>query len=210
MIMKTPIIRIVDDDASFRVAVSRLLKAAGYDVRSFASAAEFLAAEAKATPGCLLLDLHMPMTGGLDLQRTIASAAEPLPIVFVSGNGDIPASVRAMKAGAIDFLTKPVDGIALRSAVDRALAEDQRGRLERRKCREIRARVSELTPRQLEVFGHVATGKINKQIAFDLGTTERTIKAHRSQIMEKLGAASMADLVRIADRLGIGLESEDG
>jgi FixJ family two-component response regulator len=208
MICLSPVVRVVDDDFSFRTAMTRLLDAFGYRVWAFASAAELLAGGSIEAPGCLVVDLYMPGVNGLDLQDALRESADPLPIVFVSGRGDIPSSVRAMKAGAIDFLTKPIDGSTLREAVERALVADTLARSERRILREMRARVDELTPREREVMRHVSAGKLNKRIAVDLGTTERTIKAHRGRVMEKLGASSVATLVRIADRLGLGLELE--
>jgi FixJ family two-component response regulator len=198
-----PIIHVVDDDLSFRTAVSRLLRAAKYDVRAYASASEFLDSDPCAGPGCILLDLRMPGVSGLDLQQSLARMEERLPIVFLSGHGDIPASVRAMKAGAVDFLTKPVRREALLSAVENALSIDAKGRAARAVLRELHNRYQDLTPREREVLPHVVSGKLNKQIAFDLGAAERTIKAHRARIMDKLGVQSLADLVRLAQELGI-------
>jgi FixJ family two-component response regulator len=201
--MSIPIIHVVDDDASFRTAVMRLLRAAKYEVRGYASASEFLDSDPCATPGCILLDLRMPGVSGLDLQQSLEHMDEPLPIVFLTGHGDIPASVRAMKAGAVDFLTKPVRREALLAAVQNALSLDAKGRAARAVLRELQNRYENLTPREREVLVHVVSGKLNKQIAFDLGTAERTIKAHRASIMEKLGVQSVAELVRLAQELGI-------
>jgi FixJ family two-component response regulator len=201
--MSLPIIHVVDDDPSFRTAVTRLLRAAKYEVRCYASASEFLGPDSCGSPGCILLDLRMPGVGGLDLQQSLAQMEERLPIIFLTGQGDIPASVSAMKAGAVDFLTKPVRREALLSAVQNALAIDAKGRSARALLRELHDRYATLTPREREVLVHVVSGKLNKQIAFDLGTAERTVKAHRASIMEKLCVQSLAELVRVAQELGI-------
>ena len=201
--MPTPIIHVVDDDPSFRTAVTRLLRAAKYEVRGYASASEFLDSDPCAVPGCILLDLRMPGLSGLDLQQSLARLENRLPIIFLTGHGDIPASVRAMKAGAVDFLIKPVRREALLRAVENALGVDAKGRAARAVLREIHDRYENLTPREREVLAHVVGGKLNKQIASDLGTAERTIKAHRASIMDKLGAQSVAELVRLAQELGI-------
>jgi FixJ family two-component response regulator len=198
-----PIIRVVDDDRSFRTAVMRLLRAAKYEVRSYGSAAEFLDSDSSAAPGCILLDLQMPKVSGLELQQSLERMEERLPIIFLTGHGDIPASVRAMKAGAVDFLTKPVRREALLTAIENALGVDARGRAARAVLRELQERYERLTPREHEVLAHVVSGKLNKQIAFDLGAAERTIKAHRASIMEKLQVQSVAELVRLAQELGI-------
>jgi FixJ family two-component response regulator len=198
-----PIIHIVDDDLSFRTAVTRLLRAAKYEVRGYASAAEFLESAPSAELGCILLDLRMPGASGLDLQQSLSRMEERLPIIFLTGHGDIPASVRAMKAGAVDFLTKPVRREALLTAVQDALGLDAKSRAARAASRELTARYESLTPREQEVLAHVLSGKLNKQIAYDLGTAERTIKAHRASIMEKLRVQSVAELVRLAQELGI-------
>ena len=202
--MSTPIIHVVDDDPSFRTAVTRLLRAAKYEVRGYASASEFLDSDSCVEPGCILLDLQMPGVSGLDLQQSLARMEERLPIIFLTGHGDIPASVRAMKAGAVDFLTKPVGRDALLSAITkRSRHVDAKGRAARAALRELQNRYENLTPREREVLAHVVSGKLNKQIAFDLGAAERTIKAHRASIMEKLGVQSVAELVRLAQELGI-------
>jgi FixJ family two-component response regulator len=199
----TPVIHIVDDDPSFRTAVTRLLRAAKYEVRGYPSASEFLDSDSSAGPGCILLDLRMPGASGLDLQQSLARMEERLPIIFLTGQGDIPASVRAMKAGAVDFLTKPVRRETLLSAIQNALGVDAKGRAARAVLRELQNRYENLTSREREVLAHVVSGKLNKQIAFDLGAAERTIKAHRASIMEKLGVQSVAELVRLAQELGI-------
>jgi FixJ family two-component response regulator len=198
-----PVIHIVDDDASFRTAVTRLLRAAKYEVRGYESASEFLDSDACTEPGCIILDLRMPKASGFDLQQSLARLENRLPIIFLTGHGDIPASVRAMKAGAVDFLTKPVRREALLSAVKNALDVDAKGRAARAVLRELRDRYENLTPRERAVLVHVVSGRLNKQIASDLGAAERTIKAHRASIMEKLGMQSVAELVRLAQELGI-------
>jgi FixJ family two-component response regulator len=201
--MPTTIIHVVDDDPSFRTAVTRLLRAAKFEVRGYGSAAEFLDSDPCAEPGCILLDLQMPGASGFDLQQSLARMEKRLPIIFLTGHGDIPASVRAMKAGAVDFLTKPVRREALLRAVQNALGVDAKGRAVRAVLRELHERYENLTPREREVLVHVISGKLNKQIAFDLGTAERTIKAHRASIMDKLGVQSVAELVRRAQELSI-------
>jgi FixJ family two-component response regulator len=197
------IIHVVEDDASFRRAVTRLLRAANYQVRDYASASEFISADAAATPGCVLLDLRLPGTSGFDLQQSLASREDRLPIIFLTGHGDIPASVRAMKAGAVDFLTKPVPRETLLRAVQSALERDATERKARAILRELQARYKTLTAREREVLVHVVSGKLNKQIGFALGTSERTIKAHRASIMDKLRVQSVAELTRLARDLGI-------
>ena len=201
--MSTPIIHVVDDDPSFRRAVTRLLRAAKYEVRAYASAPEFLDSEPGGEPGCILLDLRMPGASGLDLQQSLARMEERLPIIFLTGHGDIPASVHAMKAGAVDFLTKPIRRETLLPAIQNALHVDAEGRAARAVLRALQDRYKNLTSREREVLVHVVSGKLNKQIAFDLGAAERTIKAHRANIMEKLGVQSVAELVRAAQELGI-------
>ncbi len=203
MTLTPPIIHVVDDDPSFRKAAMRLLRAANYDVRGYASAAEFLESDPGAEPGCILLDLRMPKTSGLDLQQSLARLEERLPIIFLTGYGDIPATVRAMKAGAVDFLTKPVRRETLLPAVENALAINARERKQRAVLRKLQSLYDGLTPREREVFAHLIGGKLNKQIAFDLGTTVRTIKAHRASVMQKLCVESVAELVRCAQKLKI-------
>lgn len=198
-----PIIHVVDDDPSFRTAVTRLLRAAKYEVRGHRSASEFLDSDPWADPGCILLDLRMPGVNGLDLQQSLAQMDGRLPIIFLTGHGDIPASVRAMKAGAVDFLTKPVKRATLLRAVQNALEFDATERKSRAILREVRRSYETLTAREREVLAHVVSGKLNKQIAFDLGTSERTIKAHRAHIMDKLAIGSIAELVRFAESLSI-------
>ena len=196
-------IYLVDDDASFLTAVSRLLRAGGYAVQIFSSSAEFLQRPAGDTLGCVVLDLHMPGAGGLELQTALAEADDPMPVIFLTGHGDIPSSVRAMRQGAVDFLTKPVKKEPLFEAVGRALARNVAER-ERRAClRALQERYDTLTPREREVLAHVIAGQLNKQIAGDLHTCERTIKAHRAAIMNKLSLQSVAELVRFAQELGV-------
>lgn len=199
-----PTIFIVDDDASFRTAISRLLRAGGYDARSFASATEFLQDARTDGPGCILLDLHMPGPSGLDLQTALAQSENPLPIVFVTGHGDIPTSVHAIRAGADDFLTKPVKRTVLFAAIERALARDAHERAQRTRRRELRALFDTLTPREREVLAHVLRGQLNKQIASDIDASERTIKAHRANLMAKLGVQSVAELANLAHAAGVG------
>ena len=193
----SPVIRIVDDDASFLKALARLLGAAGYGVKTFASAAEFLASPEPEVPGCVLADLQMPGMTGLDLQEALAKDGHSLPVVFISGHGDIPTTVQAMRRGAEDFLTKRAPKKALLDAVERALARDAAERADRTRRDETRARFAGLTPREIEVLEHVVQGKLNKQIADDLGIHERTVKLHRTAITTKLGVPSVAGLTKL-------------
>jgi RNA polymerase sigma factor (sigma-70 family) len=197
----TPVVRVVDDDEAFRTAITRLLKAGGFDVRAYSSAGDFLLEEGDLLPGCVVLDLKMPGPDGLELQSAIARRANPLPIVFLTAHGDIAASVRAMKNGAEDFLTKPVKKEALFAAIESALVRDDRRRSEREERDRIRRRFEALSPRERVVLEHVVAGRLNKQIASAIGTSERTVKAHRARVMSKMGASSVAELVRSADRL---------
>jgi FixJ family two-component response regulator len=194
---------VVDDEPDLRQALKRLLLAEGLEVEGYGSAADFLAAVADDTVGCLVLDLAMPGVDGLQLQQRLAGAKSILPIVFLTGRGDIPASVQAIKAGAVDFLTKPVKRADLLRAVRAAL--DRAGQLvgARQATAELRARYEQLTPREREVFVHVISGRLNKVIAARLGTTEQTIKVHRGRVMEKLGVASVPELVRAAQALDV-------
>jgi FixJ family two-component response regulator len=192
---------VVDDDASMRRSLERLLRSFGYAVEGYASAAAFLARPPASDIACLVLDLRMPDVDGLDLQGRLAARGDDLPVVFVSGHGDVPSSVRAMKAGALDFLTKPFDESVLRAAIERALDWHGERRASRAGLDALRARFETLTPREREVSREVAEGRLNKQIAERLGTSEKTIKVHRARVMEKLGARSVVELVRIVDRL---------
>jgi len=196
MISPTPIIHLVDDDESLRTAVTRLLRAAGFEVRSYPSAGEFILARPANTPGCLVLDVNMPGPSGLDLQKALRKQGDALPIVFLTGHGNIPMSVDAMKAGAVDFLTKPVQRAPLLEAIKSALVRD----VENRACR---ARLDALTPRERAVATGVVAGKLNKQIAAELGISERTVKAHRANAMEKMQVTSVAGLVRLAAELDL-------
>jgi FixJ family two-component response regulator len=198
-----PIVHIVEDDESARLATARMLKAAGFVVETHATAMEFLASASRSAPGCVVLDVQLPDINGLDLQARFIDSPAALPIVFVTGRGDIPMSVRAIQAGAVDFLTKPVQKQPLVDAISRALQRDAENRTRRDHLRRVRDRYEQLTAREREVFAHLIAGQLNKQVAFRLGTAERTIKAHRHNIMEKLGAHSMVDLVRLASELEI-------
>lgn len=198
-----PVVHIVDDDQSFRTAVGRLLSASGFRVFLYESGNEFLAQLDGDEPGCILLDVGLPGLSGLDLQQRLIERAPLLPIVFLTGQGDVRTSVQAMKAGAEDFLEKPTSKEALLEAVERALRRCETRRLELDHIHGLRARLTALTPREFEVFSLIVRGKLNKQIAYALGTSERTVKAHRHNVMEKLGARSLAETVSIAERLGL-------
>jgi len=198
---------LVDDDPSVRRALTRLIKAAGYSVQPFASAREFLEFWAAADEGmvaCLVLDVRMPGLSGLDLQRELQARNTLLPIIFVTSHGDIPMTVKAMKDGAVDFLPKPVKDSVLLNAIDQALARAELERGERREVENLEKRLKTLTPRERDVMKLVVRGLLNKQIAFELGTVEKTVKVHRARVMEKMEAQSLAELVRIAERSGIG------
>jgi FixJ family two-component response regulator len=197
-----PTLHIVDDDESFLTATSRLLRASGFAVRTFISASDFLASRDEDAPGCVLADVRMPGMNGLELQSALARSSNPLPILFLTGHGDIPSSVRAMRHGAEDFLEKRAPKTQLLEAVQRALARDARERETRNRQREVRARFDALTAREFEVLGHVVRGKLNKQIAGDLGIHERTVKLHRTAITTKLGVQSVAELTRLTDEAG--------
>lgn len=203
-VLEKPIVYVVDDNDSFRRAVTRLLEVAGYEVRAYRSAGEFVLARREDQRGCVLLDVQMPGPSGLDLQEALGKEEEPLPIIFLTAHGDVPMTVRAMKAGAIDFLTKPIKREELLGAVRAALARDLHVQTSREQRNELRARFKKLTPRERAVFEQVVAGKLNKQIASDLGMAERTVKAHRAQVMTKMQASSLAELVRLADRMENG------
>ena len=181
--------------------MARLLRAAGYEVRVHVSGGDFLLNRQSDGPGCVILDVQMPGPSGLDLQDAFIKSGDSMPIVFLSGHGDIPTSVRAMKAGAVDFLTKPVAKKTLLTAVESALARYETNRLNRARLTDMGARYESLTPRESEVFSRVTAGKLNKQIAIELGISERTVKAHRSIVMEKFNVQSIAELSRIAEQL---------
>jgi FixJ family two-component response regulator len=188
---------VVDDDASYRAALSRLLRAAGHQVKAFASASEFVESLPATGPGCVVADLQMPGLSGLDLQAALAGSDNPLPVLFLTGHGDIPTSVHAMRLGAEDFLTKGAPRQALLDAVNRALARDAHERAERERVEEARARFATLTEREREVLEHVLRGQLNKQIAADLGIHERTVKLHRTAITNKVGVQSVAELTQL-------------
>ena len=201
MNLDVPVIRVVDDDRGFRSAISRLLRAEGYEVREYASAGDLLLADEEQTPGCVLLDMRMPGPSGLELQEALAKRERRLPIIFLTAYADVRMSVRAMKAGAMDFLAKPVKRDALLSTVRAALARDEERRASREQIRELRARYEALSPREREVLRHVVAGRLNKQIASAIGAAERTVKAHRAHVMAKMQANSVAELVRAFDLL---------
>jgi FixJ family two-component response regulator len=199
---ENPIVYVVDDDHRIREALSSLISSVRLRVEAFGSAAEFLASEKADAPACLVLDLDLPDTSGLELQQELAATDAP-PIVFITGHGDIPSSVRAMKAGAIEFLSKPFSEQELLEAIDSAIAVDRVARQKRSELAELQRHYNLLTPREREVLPFVVAGFANKQTAADLGTSEITIGVHRGQIMRKMGARSLAELVRMADKLGI-------
>ncbi len=195
---------VVDDDDSVRKALKRLVGSAGHSVTAFSSAEEFLAHDHNSeVPGCLVLDINMPGLTGLELQEYMASAGLEIPIIFITGHGSIPASVRAMKAGAVDFLEKPFEDQTLLDAVANAIAKDTRAKQLQAETVKIQQRAAALTPREHEVFALVVTGMLNKQIALELGTGEKTIKVHRARVMQKMSAESFADLVRLAEKAGV-------
>jgi FixJ family two-component response regulator len=196
---------LVDDDASVRKALSRLVRSAGYDVQAFASAQDFLDSKPNNIgPACLVLDVQMPGLDGLELQQKLQSSASYFPVVFVTGHGDIPMSVKAMRNGAVDFLQKPVGGSELLRAIGQALARAAEEDAALAELKDIRQRLDTLTPREREVMERVVAGMLNKQIAYELGTVEKTIKVHRARVMDKMGVASLAELARLAERVGIG------
>jgi FixJ family two-component response regulator len=203
MTASTPLILVVDDDPSVRKSLTRVMTSAGYTVEAFASARDFLAREPLAGPCCVILDVRMPGLTGLDLQETLANAGHRMPIVFITGHGDISMSVKAMKGGAVDFLTKPFDVENLLEAVQRAVAKDVKDLSAEGRTAEVLERVKLLTPRETEVFALVVTGMLNKQIAGQLDIAEKTVKVHRARVMEKMRAGSVAELVRLADQAGV-------
>lgn len=199
----SPTVFVVDDDPSFRKSVTRLLRAAGHTVAAFGSAAEFLRDHDPQLPGCLLLDLAMPGGSGLEVQEALAAQGGERPIIFLTGRGDVPTSVRAMKRGAVDFLTKPVTDAVLLEAVSVAFRRDAERRRVRDEQAEFRRRWATLTLREREVLRHVVAGQLNKQIAAHLGTVERTVKLHRGHMMAKLNVRSVAELVHLVERAGL-------
>jgi len=197
------IVAIVDDDPSIREGVGSLLRSAGWKVETFASAEEFLARRSVVEPSCVVLDLQLPELSGLDLQTRMAQINVEIPIVFITGHGSIPASVQAIKAGAIEFLTKPFDEQQLFRAIREAMDRDEEARKRHTDLRQLRERYAALTPREREVMQQVVSGLLNKQIAVELEIAEITVKVHRGRVMQKMHAASVADLVRMAEKLGI-------
>jgi RNA polymerase sigma factor (sigma-70 family) len=197
------IVFVVDDDAAVRDAIESLLKSVGLRIEAFASAAEFLKRQNRDSPSCLVLDVRLPGESGLELQRHLTAIDERIPIIFITGHGDIPMSVEAMKAGAVEFLTKPVRGQDLLTAVQKAIQRDRESRQSRAVLDDLRGRLAALSPREREVLELVIAGLINKEIASRLGASERTIKIHRAQVMRKLKADSLPDLVRMAEKLGL-------
>ena len=200
-------ILIGDDDSSMRRALERLVRSMGYRARSFATAQDFLCADLQpGAMGCLVLDVKMPGMSGMDLQEELRRRDLPIPIVFITGNGTVPMSVKAMKHGAVDFLEKPFEEHELANAVIRAMEKGRQARAQKLEQEELRERYERLTPREQEVLALVVTGMLNKKIASELGTSEKTIKVHRGRVMEKMQAGSLADLVRMAGKLGISSE----
>jgi FixJ family two-component response regulator len=201
---------IVDDTSEVRMTLTRLLNAADYRVRSFESAERFLEEQDESEPGCLLLDICLPGLSGIELQRSLKDSPYPRPIVFLTGMGDIQTSVKAMKDGAVDFLTKPFDDGRLFAAIEQALRRDAQQRMEQSVRRTIEQRLNQLTAREREVMTRIIRGRLNKQIAGEFGIGEKTVKVHRARVMHKMGVRSVADLVRIAERVGIYIEPDLG
>ncbi len=196
-----PIVFVVDDDASVRDAVKSLIRSVGLHVETFGSTREFLDAKRPESPACLVLDVRLPDVSGLELQRDLTAANVQIPIIFISGHADVPMSVQAMKAGAVEFLTKPFRGQELLEAIQQAIANDRAAWHHRAQLAELRARYDSLTPREKEVMALVTSGLLNKQIGAELGTSELTIKTHRAKVMQKMGAESVPDLVKMSERL---------
>lgn len=199
----TPTVFVVDDDLSVLKGLKRLLVSAGLSVDTFNSPQEFLERHDHDVPGCLVLDVAMPGLNGLELQQALGARGSALPIIFLTGHGDIPMSVQAMRRGAVDFLTKPVDDSDLLAAIRNAFEKNRILRQVGAEVAEIERRLATLTPREREVLTHIASGRLNKQVAADLGTVEKTIKVHRARVMEKMQVRSLAELVRLAERVGI-------
>ena len=203
-----PQVFVVDDDASVRTALARLIASAGHAVRTFASAEEFLANWSELGPGCIVLDLRLPALDGLELHRRLRQSKATNPVIFLTGFGDIPTSVRAIKSGAVDFLPKPVSDETLLRAIESALAQEARMRAERVETEEVSRRLESLTPREGQVLRLVLAGRLNKQIARELGISEKTVKVHRGRVMAKMGVRRVALLVQYVDRLGLSDEGE--
>lgn len=200
---RSPRVFIVDDDTSLLSALTRLLRASGYDACPFPSAAAFFAEHDASAPGCLLLDLSLPDTDGIEVQRQLILKGDARPVIFLTGHGDVPTSVRAMREGAEHFLEKPVDEAELLETVRQAIKKDARLREAASETREIEERLQTLTPRERQVLGYVISGRLNKQIAAELGTVEKTVKVHRARVMQKMRVRSVAELVRATERVGV-------
>jgi len=203
MAVATTVVFVVDDDPSVRKSLGRVIASAGYAVEAFASAREFLERVPVSGPCCLVLDVRMPGVTGMDLQKMLAEAVHQIPVVFITGHGDVAMSVAAMKSGAVDFLTKPFASKDLLGAIQRAVDKDTRDLGTEARTGEIQARVRRLTPRERQVFALVVTGMLNKQIAAELGIVEKTVKVHRARVMDKMQAGSVAELVRLAANVGV-------
>ena len=207
MTEEQPVVFVIDDDRLVRDSITDLLLSVGLRAETFGSAQEFLGSKRADAPGCIVLDLRLPGSSGLEFQRTLAESGIELPVIFISGHGDISTSVRALKSGAIEFLTKPLREQELLDAVQAGIERDRTRRQQARLDAELRKRFMSLTPRQQEVLAQVVTGRLNKQIAGQLGLSEMTVKVHRSQVMRKMRAKSLVDLVRMADQLRVSTKA---